>query len=58
MSEGHGVSAWGGGGEATGDRGKVLSLTSNGIMTDDTSKQQKENPECKCYFRTIEPSQK
>lgn len=52
------MSAWGGGGEATGDRGKVLSLTSNGIMTDDTSKQQKENPECKCYFRTIEPSQK
>ena len=45
-------------GRQLGDHGKVLSLTSNGIMTDDTSKQQKENPECKCYFRTIEPSQK
>ena len=32
-------------------------LTSNGIMTDTTSKAT-ENPECKSYLRTIEPSHK
>lgn len=54
------MSAWGGGGEATGDRGKVLSLTSNGIMTDDTSKHRKKTWNVNAYFRTItvEPSQK
>lgn len=51
------MSAWAGGGVATGDHGKVLSLTSNGIMTDTTSKAT-ENPECKSYLRTIEPSHK
>ena len=44
MSEGHDVSAWGGDGEATGDRGKVLSLTSSGIMTDTTSKATERKP--------------